>query len=36
MAELLRDDDVASRLRGLPWEREGDEIVGEWRFDGLE
>ncbi len=33
MAELLTDDEIASRLRGLPWEREGDEIVREWRFD---
>src|SRR5437879_5028649 len=33
MAELLTDDDIASRLRGLPWEREDDEIVREWRFE---
>ena len=33
MAELLTDDDIASRLRGLPWERERDEIVREWRFE---
>ena len=33
MAELLNEDEVASRLRRLPWEREGDEIVREWRFD---
>jgi 4a-hydroxytetrahydrobiopterin dehydratase len=33
MAELLNEDDVASRLRRLPWEREGDEIVREWRFE---
>lgn len=33
MAELLTDDDIASRLRGLPWEREGDEIVRELRFE---
>ncbi len=33
MADLLHDDEIASRLRRLPWEREGDEIVREWRFD---
>src|SRR5205823_5020677 len=33
MAELLNDDEVALRLRRLPWEREGDGIVREWRFD---
>jgi hypothetical protein len=30
MAEMLTDDEIASRLRGLAWEREGDEIVREW------
>ena len=33
MAEVLNEDEVASRLRRLAWEREGDEIVREWRFD---
>jgi 4a-hydroxytetrahydrobiopterin dehydratase len=33
MAEVLNEDEVASRLRRLPWEREGEEIVREWRFD---
>jgi 4a-hydroxytetrahydrobiopterin dehydratase len=33
MAEPLTEDEVQSRLRRLPWEREGDEIVREWRFD---
>ncbi|HYZ82384.1 MAG TPA: 4a-hydroxytetrahydrobiopterin dehydratase [Solirubrobacteraceae bacterium] len=33
MAEVLNEDDVALRLRRLPWEREGDEIVREWRFE---
>jgi 4a-hydroxytetrahydrobiopterin dehydratase len=35
MAELLNDDEVGSRLRGLQWEREGDEIVREWRFENF-
>ena len=33
MADVLNEDEVSSRLRRLPWEREGDEIVREWRFD---
>ena len=33
MAELLNDDEIASRLRSAGWEREGDEIVREWRFE---
>jgi 4a-hydroxytetrahydrobiopterin dehydratase len=33
MAELLNDDEIATRLKRLPWEREGDEIVREWRFE---
>ena len=33
MAELLNDDEIATRLRRLPWEREGDAIVREWRFE---
>jgi 4a-hydroxytetrahydrobiopterin dehydratase len=33
MAEILGDDEITSRLRPLAWEREGDEIVREWRFE---
>ena len=33
MADVLNEDEVSSRLRRLPWEREGDEIVREWRFE---
>jgi 4a-hydroxytetrahydrobiopterin dehydratase len=33
MAELLSDRDVASRLEGRQWAREGNEIVREWKFD---
>ena len=33
MAEVLNEDEVTSRLRRLAWEREGDEIVREWRFE---
>jgi 4a-hydroxytetrahydrobiopterin dehydratase len=33
MAELLSDDEIASRLRRLEWERDGEAITREWRFD---
>jgi len=33
MAELLSEDDIGLRLRRVPWEREGDEIVRERRFE---
>jgi 4a-hydroxytetrahydrobiopterin dehydratase len=32
MAELLGDDEIVARLRRSAWERQGDEIVREWRF----
>jgi 4a-hydroxytetrahydrobiopterin dehydratase len=33
LAETLNDEEVDNRLKRLPWEREGDEIVREWRFE---
>ncbi len=33
MAELLNEDEIGLRLRRMPWEREGDEIVRELRFE---
>jgi 4a-hydroxytetrahydrobiopterin dehydratase len=33
MAQLLSEDDIASRLEDSPWTREGDEIVRERRFE---
>ena len=33
MAEVLNEDEINSRLRRLAWERDGEEIVREWRFD---
>jgi 4a-hydroxytetrahydrobiopterin dehydratase len=33
MAQLLSEDDIGSRLEDIPWTREGDEIVREWRFE---
>jgi 4a-hydroxytetrahydrobiopterin dehydratase len=35
MAEVLNEDEIGSRLRRLAWEREGDEIVREWRFENF-
>ncbi|HUE25707.1 MAG TPA: 4a-hydroxytetrahydrobiopterin dehydratase [Solirubrobacteraceae bacterium] len=32
MAQLLGEEDIASRLEDSEWHREGDEIVREWRF----
>ena len=33
MAELLSEEDIASRLEGSEWHRESDEIVREWRLE---
>ena len=33
MAALLSEDDIASRLEDSQWQRDGDEIVREWRFE---
>jgi 4a-hydroxytetrahydrobiopterin dehydratase len=33
MTQLLTDEEIATRLAGSDWEREGDEIVKEWKFD---
>ena len=33
MAESLSDEEIDTRLKRLAWEREGDGIVREWRFD---
>jgi 4a-hydroxytetrahydrobiopterin dehydratase len=33
MAELLSEDEIASRLEGTEWRREGDEIVREWQLE---
>jgi 4a-hydroxytetrahydrobiopterin dehydratase len=33
MADLLSEERIASRLEEIQWEREGDEIVREWRFE---
>lgn len=33
MTELLSDREIAQRLDGSEWAREGGEIVREWKFD---
>jgi 4a-hydroxytetrahydrobiopterin dehydratase len=35
MADLLSEDEIESRLVGLSWEREGDEIVRNWKFENF-
>ena len=35
MAELLSDEDIASRLEGSQWRRAGDEIVREWALENF-
>ncbi|HEY6396845.1 MAG TPA: 4a-hydroxytetrahydrobiopterin dehydratase [Solirubrobacteraceae bacterium] len=32
MAQLLTDDEIRSRLEGLEWQRQGEEIVRDLRF----
>ena len=33
MPDLLSDDEIASRLEDSDWQREGDEIVRELKFE---
>ncbi len=33
MAQLLAEDDIASRLEDTEWRREGDELVRDWQFE---
>jgi 4a-hydroxytetrahydrobiopterin dehydratase len=33
MADLLSEDEIASKLLDVNWEREGDEIVRDWKFE---
>lgn len=32
MAELLSDEDIQARLEGGSWQRDGDQIVRDWKF----
>lgn len=33
MAELLAEDEITARLQDIPWERHGDELVRDWKFE---
>ncbi|HWC87746.1 MAG TPA: 4a-hydroxytetrahydrobiopterin dehydratase [Solirubrobacteraceae bacterium] len=33
MTQLLSEDEIAARLTATEWERDGDEIVREWKLD---
>ena len=33
MAQLLSEDEIASRLEGSQWRRDADEIVREWKLE---
>jgi 4a-hydroxytetrahydrobiopterin dehydratase len=33
MADLLSEDEIESKLVGLSWQREDDEIVRDWKFE---
>lgn len=33
MADVLSDEQVAAKLEGLEWQRDGNEIVRDWTFD---
>jgi len=33
MTDLLSDEEISGRLESSGWQREGDEIVREWKFD---
>jgi 4a-hydroxytetrahydrobiopterin dehydratase len=33
MADLLSDEQIATRLEGSEWRREGEHIVRDWKFN---
>jgi 4a-hydroxytetrahydrobiopterin dehydratase len=35
MADLLSEDEITSRLVDVEWDREGDEIVRDWKFENF-
>lgn len=35
MAQLLSEDEIASRLEGCKWRRDGDEIVRDWKLENF-
>jgi 4a-hydroxytetrahydrobiopterin dehydratase len=35
MAELLSEEEIESKLVRFSWQREGDEIVRDWKFENF-
>ena len=35
MADVLSEDEIESKLVGLSWQRERDEIVRDWKFENF-
>jgi 4a-hydroxytetrahydrobiopterin dehydratase len=35
MTELLSDQEISERLREGDWQRDGDEIVRDWKFENF-
>lgn len=35
MTQLLSDEEIAARLQGSGWTREGEEIVREWKLENF-
>ena len=35
MADLLSEDEIESKLVGLSWQREGDEIARDWKLENF-
>ena len=35
MADRLSEEEIGLRLRPVPWEREGEGIAREWRFESF-
>ena len=35
MADVLSDEEIATQLEGLEWERDGEEIVRDWTFSNF-
>ncbi len=33
MTQVLNDDEIAARLEGGDWKREGETIVRDWKFE---
>jgi 4a-hydroxytetrahydrobiopterin dehydratase len=36
MADLLREEEIESKLVEVEWDREGDELVRDWKFEDFD